>query len=35
MTKPRSHGEGSIDPRGPDTWRRLRYQLDGKRYTVG
>ena len=33
MTKRRSHGEGSIDPRGPDTWRS-RYRVDGKRYTV-
>jgi integrase len=33
MTKRRSHGEGSIDPRGDDTWR-LRYRVDGKRYTA-
>jgi integrase len=33
MTKRRSHGEGSIDPRGPDTWR-LRYRVDGRRHTV-
>jgi integrase len=33
MTRRRSHGEGSIDPRGPDTWR-LRYRVDGKRDTV-
>jgi integrase len=33
MSKRRGHGEGSIDERGPDQWR-LRYRVDGKRYTV-
>jgi integrase len=33
MSKRRSHGEGSIDPRGPDTFR-LRYRLNARRYTV-
>src|SRR5262245_17073184 len=32
MTK-RSHGDGGIDARGPNTWR-LRYRTKGKRYTV-
>jgi integrase len=33
MSKRRSHGDGAIDQRGPDTWR-LRYRVDGRRYTV-
>jgi integrase len=32
MSKRRSHGDGSIDPRGPDTWR-LRYRVNRKRFT--
>src|SRR5262245_20068330 len=32
MTK-RSHGDGGIDARGPNTWR-LRYRINGKRYTA-
>jgi integrase len=28
----RSHGDGAIDERGPDTYR-LRYRVDGKRFT--
>jgi integrase len=31
--KRRSHGEGSIDPQGQDTWR-LRYRVDSRRYTT-
>jgi hypothetical protein len=27
MTKRRAHGDGGIDPRGPDTWR-LRYRVN-------
>src|SRR5262245_2327375 len=30
MIKRRSHGDGGIDPRGPDTWR-LRYRIKGNR----
>jgi len=26
-------GNGAIDPRGEDTWR-LRYRVDGRRYSV-
>ena len=33
MSNRRSRGEGSIDPQGRDTWR-LRYRVDGKRYTT-
>jgi integrase len=33
MSKRRSHGDGGIDPRGPDTWH-LRYRINGKRFTV-
>jgi integrase len=33
MSKRRGHGDGGIDPRGPDTWR-LRYRINGKRFTV-
>jgi integrase len=32
MSKRRSHGDGGIDPRGPDTWR-LRYRINRKRFT--
>jgi integrase len=32
MTKRRAHGDGGIDPRGPDTWR-LRYRVNRKRFT--
>jgi integrase len=32
MSKRRSHGDGGIDPRGPDTWR-LRYRIKGQRFT--
>jgi Phage integrase central domain len=32
MSKRRSHGDGGIDPRGPDTWR-LRYRINHKRFT--
>jgi len=28
----RDHGDGGIDPRGPDRWR-LRWRVDGKRFT--
>jgi integrase len=33
MSKRRGHGDGGIDPRGPDSWR-LRYRINGKRFTV-
>jgi integrase len=33
VTKRRSRGDGGIDQRGQDTFR-LRYRVDGKRYTV-
>jgi integrase len=33
MTKRRSHGDGGIDPRGPDSWR-LRYRIKGQRFSV-
>lgn len=33
MTKRRNHGDGGIDPRGPDTFR-LRYRVDRRRYSV-
>jgi integrase len=33
MKKRRSHGDGGIDPRGPDTWR-LRYRIRGQRFAV-
>jgi integrase len=33
MTKRRSHGDGGIDARGPNTWR-LRYRANGKRHTT-
>jgi integrase len=32
MTKRRAHGDGGIDPRGPDTWR-LRYRVNRQRFT--
>lgn len=32
-TKRRAGGEGSIDQRGPDTWR-IRYRIDGKRFAA-
>jgi integrase len=32
MTKRRDHGDGGIDPRGPDTWR-LRYRVNRRRFT--
>jgi len=32
MTKKRAHGDGGIDPRGPDTWR-LRYRVNQQRFT--
>jgi len=28
----RQYGKGSIEPRGPNTWR-LRYAIDGERYS--
>src|SRR5262249_48796123 len=33
MTKRRGHGDGGIDPRGPDAWR-LRYRINGQRFSV-
>src|SRR5262249_23749743 len=33
MTKRRGHGDGGIDPRGPDTWR-LRHRISGQRFSV-
>jgi hypothetical protein len=33
MSKRRGHGDGGIDPRGPDTWR-LRYRISGKRFSI-
>jgi integrase-like protein len=33
MTKRRAHGDGGIDPRGPDTWR-LRYRINGRRFST-
>jgi integrase len=33
MTKRRDHGDGGIDERGENVFR-LRYRLDGKRYTT-
>jgi len=33
MSKRRSHGDGGLDPRGPDTWR-LRYRIKGQRFSV-
>jgi integrase len=32
MTKRRAHGDGGIDPRGPDAWR-LRYRVNRQRFT--
>jgi integrase len=32
MSKRRGHGDGGIDPRGPDIWR-LRYRVRGQRIT--
>jgi integrase len=33
MSRRRGHGDGGIDPRGPDTWR-LRYRVNGQRFTT-
>jgi integrase len=33
MSRRRSHGDGGIDPRGPDSWR-LRYRIHSQRYSV-
>jgi integrase len=33
MNKRRSHGEGTITPRGADTWR-LRYRINGRRFST-
>jgi integrase len=33
MSKKRSHGDGGIDPRGPDVWR-LRYRINRQRFST-